>query len=193
MFLLHAADIELDGNNPTVLYGYGGFDISLTPAFSEMWLPWVSRGGVYAIANLRRQGLPEALTGPIRRGDRDTVARHLQALANSRELSELYRLLGRRLLPLARDRGGADAPDLAAIAEVLELPLSYFLDEGVGPVGERQQREKEWRLFVDLDAEVRAFVLEPANRSYLQLAMSLSDIPADGLRNIAANLLEITF
>jgi len=56
MFLLHAADIELDGNNPTVLYGYGGFDISLTPAFTEMWLPWVSRGGVYAIANLRGGG-----------------------------------------------------------------------------------------------------------------------------------------
>ncbi|MDH3509194.1 MAG: prolyl oligopeptidase family serine peptidase, partial [Gammaproteobacteria bacterium] len=56
MFLLHAADIELDGSNPTVLYGYGGFDISLTPAFSEMWLPWVSRGGVYAVANLRGGG-----------------------------------------------------------------------------------------------------------------------------------------
>jgi len=56
MFLLHASDIELDGSNPTVLYGYGGFDISLTPAFSEMWLPWVSRGGVYAVANLRGGG-----------------------------------------------------------------------------------------------------------------------------------------
>ncbi len=56
MFLLHATDIELDGNNPTVLYGYGGFDISLTPRFSEMWLPWVSRGGVYAVANLRGGG-----------------------------------------------------------------------------------------------------------------------------------------
>lgn len=83
--------------------------------------------------------------------------------------------------------------ELEAMAEVLELPLGYFLDEGVGPVGERQQREKEWRLFADLSPEVRAFILEPANRSYLQLAMSLSDIPADGLRNIAANLLEITF
>jgi prolyl oligopeptidase len=39
-----------------VLYGYGGFDIALTPAFTEMWLPWVSRGGVYAIANLRGGG-----------------------------------------------------------------------------------------------------------------------------------------
>jgi transcriptional regulator with XRE-family HTH domain len=83
--------------------------------------------------------------------------------------------------------------ELEAMAEALELPLNHFLDEGVGPVGERQQREKEWRLFTDLSPEVRAFVLEPANRSYLQLAMSLSDIPADGLRDIAANLLEITF
>jgi transcriptional regulator with XRE-family HTH domain len=83
--------------------------------------------------------------------------------------------------------------ELEAIAEALELPLNHFLDEGVGPVGERQQQEKEWRLFADLSPEVRAFILEPANRSYLQLAMSLSDIPADGLRNIAANLLEITF
>jgi prolyl oligopeptidase len=56
MFLLHNKDIELDGNNPTVLYGYGGFDISLTPGFNEMWLPWVSRGGVYAVANLRGGG-----------------------------------------------------------------------------------------------------------------------------------------
>ncbi len=56
MFLLHRHDIELDGDNPTVLYGYGGFDIALTPAFTEMWLPWVSRGGVYAIANLRGGG-----------------------------------------------------------------------------------------------------------------------------------------
>ena len=82
---------------------------------------------------------------------------------------------------------------MEALAEALELPLGYFLDEGIGPVGERQQREKEWLLFADLTPEVRAFVLEPSNQSYLQLAMSLSDVPADGLRNIAANLLEITF
>jgi prolyl oligopeptidase len=56
MFLLHASDLELDGDNPTVLYGYGGFDISMTPVFTDMWLPWVSRGGVYAVANLRGGG-----------------------------------------------------------------------------------------------------------------------------------------
>ena len=56
MFLVHRRDLELDGNNPTLLYGYGGFDISLTPAFTAAWLPWLSRGGVYAVANLRGGG-----------------------------------------------------------------------------------------------------------------------------------------
>ncbi len=56
MFLIHLRDLELDGNNPTLLYGYGGFDISLTPNFSAAWLPWISRGGVYAVANLRGGG-----------------------------------------------------------------------------------------------------------------------------------------
>ena len=56
MFLVHRADLTLDGENPTVLYGYGGFDISLTPSFLTAWRPWLTRGGVYAIANLRGGG-----------------------------------------------------------------------------------------------------------------------------------------
>jgi len=56
MFLVHRHEIELNGENPVLLYGYGGFDISLTPGFNAAWLPWVSRGGVYAVANLRGGG-----------------------------------------------------------------------------------------------------------------------------------------
>ena len=56
MFLIHHKDIEMDGENPTVLYGYGGFDISLTPNFMATWLPWLTRGGVYAVSNLRGGG-----------------------------------------------------------------------------------------------------------------------------------------
>ena len=56
MFLVHRRDIELNGDNPTLLYGYGGFDISLTPNFTAAWLPWLTRGGVYAVANLRGGG-----------------------------------------------------------------------------------------------------------------------------------------
>ncbi len=46
----------LDGNNPTILYGYGGFNISLTPSFSIVNASWLELGGIYAVANLRGGG-----------------------------------------------------------------------------------------------------------------------------------------
>jgi len=56
MFLTARKGVKLDGNNPTMLYGYGGFDISLTPSFSVGNLVWMEMGGIYAQANLRGGG-----------------------------------------------------------------------------------------------------------------------------------------
>lgn len=56
MFLIYRNDIILNGNNPTLLYGYGGFNINMTPSFLGMTLSFIIRGGVYAIANLRGGG-----------------------------------------------------------------------------------------------------------------------------------------
>jgi len=56
MFIVHKKGLELDGENPTILYGYGGFDIPLTPRFSATLYPWFENGGVYAVANLRGGG-----------------------------------------------------------------------------------------------------------------------------------------
>jgi prolyl oligopeptidase len=53
LFLLHREGLEPDGARPTILYGYGGFDVPLTPAWSAVAAAWVEQGGVYAIANLR--------------------------------------------------------------------------------------------------------------------------------------------
>lgn len=53
MFITHRKGLAMDGSNPTVLYGYGGFNISLTPAFAVWRLAWLEKGGVYAVANLR--------------------------------------------------------------------------------------------------------------------------------------------
>jgi prolyl oligopeptidase len=56
MFLTHKKGLQKTGANPTYLYGYGGFDISLTPGFSPSSLAWMEMGGVYAVANLRGGG-----------------------------------------------------------------------------------------------------------------------------------------
>jgi prolyl oligopeptidase len=56
MFITAKKGVKLDGKNPTLLYGYGGFNISLTPAFSVANLAWMEMGGVYALPNLRGGG-----------------------------------------------------------------------------------------------------------------------------------------
>ncbi len=56
MFVTHKRGLKLDGSNPTYLYAYGGFNISLTPTFSVANLVWLELGGVYAQANLRGGG-----------------------------------------------------------------------------------------------------------------------------------------
>jgi prolyl oligopeptidase len=56
IFITHKKHIKLDGSNPTLLYGYGGFNISITPSFSVSHLVWLEMGGVYAVANLRGGG-----------------------------------------------------------------------------------------------------------------------------------------
>ncbi|NNL53798.1 MAG: S9 family peptidase [Woeseia sp.] len=56
MFITHRKDLQRDGTNPTLLYGYGGFNISLTPSFSVTRVAWLEMGGVWAVANLRGGG-----------------------------------------------------------------------------------------------------------------------------------------
>ena len=53
MFIVHKKGLKLNGKNPTLLYGYGGFNISMNPGFSVARLPWLEMGGVYVVANLR--------------------------------------------------------------------------------------------------------------------------------------------
>jgi prolyl oligopeptidase len=56
MIITHKKGLKLEGKNPTVLYGYGGFNISLTPSFSIANAVWLEMGGIYAVANLRGGG-----------------------------------------------------------------------------------------------------------------------------------------
>ena len=56
MFLVYKKGMRRDGANPTLLYGYGGFNITLTPGFSATRIAWLEQGGVWAQANLRGGG-----------------------------------------------------------------------------------------------------------------------------------------
>jgi len=56
MFLVHKKDIRKNGKNPTLLYGYGGFNITMSPSFSVRNIIWLENGGIYALANIRGGG-----------------------------------------------------------------------------------------------------------------------------------------
>jgi prolyl oligopeptidase len=56
MFIVHKKGLKIDGNNPTMLYAYGGFNVSLTPSFSVSIIPLLENNGIYALANLRGGG-----------------------------------------------------------------------------------------------------------------------------------------
>lgn len=56
MFIFHKKNVEINGENPTILYGYGGFQNIVSPTFKRNWLPWMERGGIFAIANIRGGG-----------------------------------------------------------------------------------------------------------------------------------------
>jgi prolyl oligopeptidase len=56
MSIVHHKKVKLDGDNPTLLYGYGGFEVSLKPGFLRGNIPWLEAGGIYASANIRGGG-----------------------------------------------------------------------------------------------------------------------------------------
>jgi len=56
MFIIHKKGMKMNGENPTILYGYGGFNISQTPGFRASRAVWLEQGGIYAVANIRGGG-----------------------------------------------------------------------------------------------------------------------------------------
>lgn len=90
---------------------------------------------------------------------------------------------GRRPISLA---------ELEILARALEVPLDVFVDQD-SVVGTWHALQEKFEQFVELPVEMQDFVLRPINRSYLELAMKLADMPAGALRQIAEGLLEITY
>jgi transcriptional regulator with XRE-family HTH domain len=82
---------------------------------------------------------------------------------------------------------------LEAMAEYLGVPVSHFLDEGVGTIGERELQDHQYELFKSQPEDVRAFVAQPTSTPYLRVAMHLADMPAGTIRTLAEGLLDITY
>jgi transcriptional regulator with XRE-family HTH domain len=91
---------------------------------------------------------------------------------------------GQRPIPLSQ---------LQAMADALDVPMNYFIDEGVGTIGEQELTRSQFEKFGDLPEDVRRFVTNPTNVSYLRVAQRLSDMTTQELRNIAAAILDITY
>ena len=81
---------------------------------------------------------------------------------------------------------------LEALAEELGVPVSHFLDEGVGTIGERELQDRQYEEFKSLPEDVRAFRRQPSPHAYLRVAMHLAKCPPIPFR-IAEGLLEITY
>ena len=92
--------------------------------------------------------------------------------------------LSRKPIPLSQ---------LQEAADVLGVPMTYFIDEGVGPIGEQELLRSQFDLFSELPDDVRKFITNPTNITYLRVAQHLSDMTTEQLRNLAASILEITY
>ncbi|HEY8141459.1 MAG TPA: DUF2520 domain-containing protein, partial [Kofleriaceae bacterium] len=105
-------------------------EVGIAPEQASEALSALAEG---TLANLRERGPDAALTGPIRRGDRATVERHLAALSTRPDLAQLYRTLGRRAVALAR-RAPDPAPTeaLDAVEALLSEPSSPSPEAGAG-------------------------------------------------------------
>ena len=116
-----------------------------------------------------------------------------EAELSRREMSQLlgcstYRVSqyehGRRDIPLA---------ELELVADACEQPLADFVDNETIPLGEAERQRDALARLDELPPEVRDFVLNPTNTLYLRIALLLSTMRADDLRQIAETLLDITY
>jgi transcriptional regulator with XRE-family HTH domain len=131
--------------------------------------------------------LRQRIVGALLRQARQDKSKSVKELAQrlgvtGRRISDYE--LGRKPIPLAQ---------LQEAAEMLGLPMSYFIDEGVGLIGERELLRSQFDKFCDLPEDMRKFIVNPTNVSYVRVAQRLSDMTTEQLRNLAASLLDITY
>ncbi len=131
--------------------------------------------------------LRQRIIGALLRQSRQDRGKSVKDLAarlgvTTRRISDYE--LGRKVIPLSQLQEAADA---------LGVPMTYFIDEGVGPVGEQELLRSQFDKFTELSDDLRKFVVNPTNVTYLRVAQRLSDMTTEQLRNLAASILDITY
>ena len=134
---------------------------------------------------LRLMELRQRMIGALLRQERNNASISIKALTQETGISssriKAYEL-GERAIPV---------PELEALLTALGSRIETFFDQS-GPVGEWMTDQKSMQQFLDLPKELQAFVCQPVNRPYLELAMKLSSMSTDKLRSVAEGLLDIT-
>ena len=127
----------------------------------------------------------QRMIGALLRQERNNASLSLKTLSQETGIPgariKAYEL-GERPIPL---------PDLEALATSLSSRIETFFDQS-GPIGQWMAEQKSMKHFMQLPAELQAFVSQPVNRPYLELAVKLSSMSSEKLRSVAEGLLDIT-
>jgi transcriptional regulator with XRE-family HTH domain len=119
----------------------------------------------------------------------------LEAGRSQEDLAKLLNVPASRISSYEFGKTEIALPELEKLAQYLNVSLSYFMDQGIKSqeTGGRAATLDEIAQFSQLPENVREFLLNPANLLYINIAMRLSGLSADTLRNLAQGLLEVTY
>ena len=159
--------------NLPIEHFWGRSALSSTPGLSES-------SDLAQLAQLRQR-----MIGALLRQERNRASISIRTLAEETSIPaprlKAYEL-GERAIPV---------PELEALASALASRVETFFDQS-GPIGTWMNEQKSMKQFLDLPPELQAFVSQPVNRPYLELAIKLSSMSTEKLRSVAEGLLDIT-
>ena len=112
---------------------------------------------------------------------------------SQKDLAELLGCSSGRIASYEFGRTDIPLLELEELADHLDMSLSYFLDQGIRPRGDQVAGIDELERLAQLPEDVREFMLQPGNLLYVRVAMQLSDLSTDTIRNVAEGLLDITY
>jgi transcriptional regulator with XRE-family HTH domain len=117
----------------------------------------------------------------------------LDAGKSQKQCAEALSCSAGRISQYERGQRDIPLPELEALADFLDVPITYFLDEQTTPLSREAPKGRGVETLAELPPDVRDFVSNPTNVLYIQIAMKLSTLSVDVLRQIAETLLDITF